>query len=139
MNKIYISNSAEDTFLLGEKLGRNLSCGSIVALYGGLGTGKTVFAKGIAAGLEIKDEVVSPTYTLLKEYKGKHTLYHFDLYRIDEPQELFHIGLYDYLGKDGVCIIEWADNAEKIPPCISVKIDGTGQDKRKITIEGFVD
>lgn len=133
MDKSYVSNSAEETFDLGRELAISLKIGDIVALYGGLGAGKTVFAKGIASGLGIADEITSPTYTLLKEYRGRLTLYHFDLYRIEEKEELFHIGFFDYLGGDGVCVIEWAGNAH-LPPCISVTLEGSGSDTRIITI-----
>ncbi len=132
-----ISGSAGETLKLGEKIGKSLKSGDTVALYGGLGSGKTVFAKGIAKGLGIKDEVVSPTFTLLKIYKGNHELYHFDLYRIEDEQELYHIGFYDYVGKDGVCVIEWAEHAKEIPQCIKVFLEGSGDDKRTINIEGF--
>lgn len=131
----FVSNSAKETFELGKKTGQSLKSGDIVAMYGGLGSGKTVFAKGIAKGLGIKDEVVSPTFTLLKKYEGKQTLYHFDLYRIDDEQELFHIGFYDYTGGNGVCIIEWADHANDLPPCIRVCLEGSGDDTRTINIE----
>lgn len=135
----YVSNSASETFEIGKKLGQSLKSGDIVALRGGLGSGKTVFAKGIAKGLGIKDEVVSPTFALLKEYEGKQTLYHFDLYRIEDEQELFHIGFYDYIGGSGICVIEWADHAGKMPPCISVRLEGSGGDTRTINIESFED
>lgn len=133
----FVSSSAEETQEIGKKIGQSLKSGDIVALYGGLGSGKTVFAKGIAKGIGINDEVVSPTFTLLKQYQGKQTLYHFDLYRIDDEQELYHIGFYDYIGKSGICVIEWAEHAGEIPPCISVHLEGSGQDTRTINIEGL--
>lgn len=134
MNK-NVSTSAKDTYEIGKRLAESLKSSDIVALYGGLGAGKTVFAKGLASGLGIGDEVVSPTYTILKEYLGELTLYHFDLYRIEDEEELEHIGFYEYLGADGVCVIEWAENASEIPPCISVYIEGSGSDTRTITIK----
>lgn len=135
----FVTNSSKETFELGKKTGQSLKNGDTVALYGGLGSGKTVFAKGIAKGLGIKDEVVSPTFTLLKKYEGKQALYHFDLYRIDDEQELFHIGFYDYIGGSGICVIEWADHANDLSPCISVHFDGSGDDTRSIKIEGTED
>lgn len=133
----YVSNSAEETFELGMQTAQSLNSGDVVALYGGLGAGKTVFAKGIAKGLGINDEVVSPTFTILREYKGKQTLNHFDLYRIEDEEELLHIGFYEYLGGEGICVIEWAQNAEDIPPCIEVQFTGSGADQRMIEIEGL--
>lgn len=136
MNKRYVSNSAKQTLDIGFALGQSLQAGDVVALYGGLGAGKTVFAKGVAHGLGINEEVVSPTFTLLKEYHGKFKLNHFDLYRIEDEEELFHIGFYDCLGADSVCVIEWAQHASDLPPCIEVSLEGSGTDERIIEIKG---
>lgn len=130
------TNSAKETYQLGKQLAKTLTSGDIVALYGGLGAGKTVFAKGVASGLGITDDVVSPTFTLLKQYNGDMALHHFDLYRIDDEEELLHIGFYEYLGSDGVCVIEWADNAPNLPECIAVHFNGSGSDERTIEIKG---
>ena len=129
-----MSQSASETFEIGKQLGASLTGGDVVALFGGLGAGKTVFAKGIASGLDIHDDVTSPTFTLLKEYHGRHTLFHFDLYRIEDEDELAHIGFYDYLGDDSICVIEWAENAADLPQCIRVALEGSGSDKRVIKI-----
>jgi tRNA threonylcarbamoyladenosine biosynthesis protein TsaE len=128
------TRSADETRTLGKMLGEGLAEGDIVALTGELGAGKTVFAKGIAEGLGVADEVVSPTFTLQRTYHGSRTLHHFDLYRIEDEEELTHIGFYDTLG-EGVCVIEWAERAEDMPPCICVKLSGTGSDPRLIEIE----
>jgi tRNA threonylcarbamoyladenosine biosynthesis protein TsaE len=128
------TRSADETRTLGKMLGEGLTEGDIVALTGELGAGKTVFAKGIAEGLGVADEVVSPTFTLQRTYHGSRVLHHFDLYRIEDEEELAHIGFYDTLG-EGVCVIEWAERAEDIPPCICVKLSGTGSDVRLIEIE----
>ena len=128
------TRSAEETRAIGKTLGMSLAEGDIVALTGELGAGKTVFAKGIAEGLGVTEEVVSPTFTLQKTYAGLRTLNHFDLYRIEEEEELHHIGFYDTLG-EGVCVIEWAERAECLPPCICVTLSGTGADPRVIEIE----
>jgi tRNA threonylcarbamoyladenosine biosynthesis protein TsaE len=130
----YESLSPDETFDLGEKLGEKLNNGDIVALYGELGAGKTVFTKGIAKGLGVCEEITSPTFTLLKEYEGRNRLYHFDLYRIEDEEALENIGFYEYLGGEGVCVIEWADKAS-LPPCIIVTLSGSGSDARTITIE----
>jgi tRNA threonylcarbamoyladenosine biosynthesis protein TsaE len=128
------TRSAEETRAIGKTLGMSLAEGDIVALTGALGAGKTVFAKGIAEGLGVTEEVVSPTFTLQRTYTGVQTLHHFDLYRIEDEEELQHIGFYDALG-EGVCVIEWAERAEWLPPCIRVALSGTGADKRIIGIE----
>ena len=112
-----------------------LKSGDIVALYGDLGAGKTVFAKGIASGLDINEEITSPTFTLLKEYQGKMKMNHFDLYRIEDEDELLHTGFFDYLGAEGVCVIEWADRAGELPSSIRVDLQGSGDDTRTIRIE----
>ena len=137
MDRSYTTGRADQTLALGKQLAKSLSSGDIVALYGGLGAGKTVFAKGIASGLNISDEVVSPTFTLLKEYYGDLTLHHFDLYRIEDEEELQHIGFHDYLGGEGVCVIEWAQNAEDLQANIEVQLRGSGSDERTIEIKGI--
>jgi ATPase, YjeE family len=128
------TRSAEETRAIGKTLGESLAEGDIVALTGELGAGKTVFAKGIAEGLGVACEVVSPTFTLQKTYEGAKKLHHFDLYRIEGEEELYHIGFYDTLG-EGVCVIEWAERAEELPPGIRVALSGTGADPRVIDIE----
>lgn len=130
----HVTRSPEQTFELGKRLGQKLVDGDIVALKGGLGAGKTVFTKGIAAGLGIAEDVTSPTFTLLKEYEGRLKLHHFDLYRIEDGEELTETGFYDWLGGEGVCVIEWADNAV-LPPCIYVTLEGSGSDERSVTID----
>jgi tRNA threonylcarbamoyladenosine biosynthesis protein TsaE len=130
----FTARSAEETLALGASLGQSLKEGDIVALTGELGAGKTVFAKGIAKGLGITDEVVSPTFTLQKSYPGRLALHHFDLYRIGDEEELYHIGFYDALG-EGVCVIEWAERALSLPPCIRVALCGAGAQARTIEIE----
>ena len=127
------TRSAEETRALGAQLGKSLMEGDIVALTGELGAGKTVFAKGIAQGLGVAEEVVSPTFVIERTYSGALALHHFDLYRIEDGEELCHIGFYDTLG-EGVCMIEWAERAA-LPPCIRVALSGTGADPRIITIE----
>ena len=135
MNETHTTNSAEETYALGKRFGQTLKEGDIVALYGGLGAGKTVFAKGIAGGLGIEEEVVSPTFTLLKTYGGRETLHHFDLYRIEDEEELAHIGFYDTLNDGSISVIEWPENADGLPPCIAVRLVGSGDDHRMIKIE----
>ena len=128
------TTTAEETLALGIQLGGTVKQGDVIALYGGLGAGKTVLAKGIAQGLDIKEDVTSPTFTLLRQYTGRLILCHFDLYRIEDEQELEHIGFYDYLGGDNVCVIEWPENASELNANIIVKIEGSGSEPRHIEI-----
>jgi tRNA threonylcarbamoyladenosine biosynthesis protein TsaE len=106
------SGSLDETRALGEKLGRLLVPGDVVLLHGALGAGKTAFAQGIARGLDVTDPVNSPTFTILKEYEGWLPLYHFDLYRIDDPYELEALGFADYFDGAGVSVIEWAERGD---------------------------
>lgn len=103
------SESAADTHRLGALLGALLQPGDVVLLEGALGAGKTALTQGIGAGLGVRGAINSPTFTLLKEYAGRLPLYHFDLYRIEDPEELFTLGFEDYFGGGGVCVVEWAD------------------------------
>lgn len=114
---IFESNSAEDTFAFGQKLGREAVPGEIICLDGDLGVGKTVFTQGFAAGLGIDDYVNSPTFNIVKEYEGgRLPLYHFDVYRIGEPSEMEEIGYEDYFYGQGVSIIEWPGQIEELLP-----------------------
>lgn len=114
---IFESNSAEDTFAFGQKLGREAVPGEIICLDGDLGVGKTVFTQGFAAGLGINDYVNSPTFNIVKEYEGgRLPLYHFDVYRIGDPSEMEEIGYEDYFYGQGVSIIEWPGQIEELLP-----------------------
>lgn len=114
---IFESNSAEDTFAFGQKLGREAVPGEIICLDGDLGVGKTVFTQGFAAGLGIDDYVNSPTFNIVKEYEGgRLPLYHFDVYRIEDPSEMEEIGYEDYFYGQGVSIIEWPGQIEELLP-----------------------
>jgi tRNA threonylcarbamoyladenosine biosynthesis protein TsaE len=103
------SASASQTHRLGALLGSLLRPGDVVLLEGPLGAGKTALTQGIGAGLDVRETINSPTFTLLKEYLGRLPLYHFDLYRIEDPEEMFALGFEDYFGGEGVCVVEWAD------------------------------
>ena len=114
---MFESNSAEDTFAFGQKLGREAVPGEIICLDGDLGVGKTVFTQGFAAGLGIDDYVNSPTFNIVKEYEGgRLPLYHFDVYRIGDPSEMEEIGYEDYFYGQGVSIIEWPGQIEELLP-----------------------
>ena len=108
-----IANNEDETRKLGLELGRRAEPGQIIALIGDLGTGKTTLTKYIAEGLGITEVVSSPTFTVIKEYEsGRMPLYHFDVYRVGDPDELFNIGAYEYFDGNGLCVIEWADLIE---------------------------
>ena len=108
----YISNSAQETEALGERLAARLRPGDVIAYTGDLGAGKTAFTRGLARGLGVADRVTSPTFTIVNEYEGgRLPLFHFDLYRMDSPEELFDIGWEDYLARGGVCAVEWSEHA----------------------------
>ncbi len=108
--------SPQETFHAGYKLGNILNKGDIVCLTGELGTGKTAFTGGIAAALGIEGYITSPTFTIVNEYDGKIPLYHFDVYRIAEPSEMFEIGFEEYLEGNGIVVIEWAELIKEIIP-----------------------
>lgn len=116
MRTITLKNE-EETKAFGVHLGRNAARGDIIALIGDLGTGKTALTKYIAKGLGIEETVTSPTFTIVQEYhSGKLPLYHFDVYRIGDPDEMFELGYEEYFFGDGVCVIEWADLIEELIP-----------------------
>lgn len=106
----FITHSAEETIALGERLAEHLSAGDVLVLTGDLGAGKTQLTKGIARGLGVTDDVSSPTFTIEMVYEGTElTLYHFDLYRLEDADQLDDTGIFDVLGADGVCVIEWGE------------------------------
>ena len=135
------SYKEEDTFSFGEELGKKAVPGEIYALCGDLGVGKTVFTKGLAKGLGITESVCSPTFTIVQIYEeGRLPLYHFDVYRIGDPEEMDEIGYEDYFYGDGLTMIEWANLIEEILPKkrkeITIEKDlEKGFDYRKITIK----
>lgn len=140
MIQIYETDSPEETFNLAKELGEKAILGEIICLDGDLGVGKTVFTQGFAAGLGITEPVTSPTFTILEEHtEGRMPLYHFDVYRIADIDEMDEIGYEDCFFGNGVCLIEWAVYIKEIIPkeAIWVKIEKDlkkGFDHRKITI-----
>ena len=139
--EVFMSSSPEETFCLGEKLGRSLAPGAVVALRGGLGAGKTLFTRGIARALNIDDEITSPTYTLLAVYgdsaaAGSVPLYHFDAYRLSGDDDFIALGAEEYLYGRGVSVIEWSERVTASIPdgAITVEIGILEGEKRRITV-----
>ena len=134
------TNCEEETEALGERLAKCLHAGAVVALYGDLGAGKTAFVRGMARGLELREQVSSPTFTIVNEYPGRPALFHFDMYRLKNADELYAIGWDDYLARDGIIVTEWSENVEEaLPPdAVRVTIDRTGDTDRRIRIEGML-
>ena len=133
----YISRSLEDTDFLAEKIADKLNGGEVILLNGQLGAGKTAFTKCLAKHLGIEDIVTSPTFTFMKEFHGRLTLYHFDMYRAVDDEELYELGLNEYLYMDGVCVIEW-NKFQDLPEYINIDIStlDNGED-RKFVIKGL--
>ena len=137
------TNTPQETYAVGKKIGENAKPGQIYTLTGDLGVGKTVFTQGVAAGLNITEPINSPTFTIIQEYEsGRLPLYHFDVYRIGDIEEMEEIGYDDYFFGQGICLIEWANLIEEILPenLIKVTIEKDlekGFDYRKITITGL--
>lgn len=134
------THSFEETVELGKKLGSILKSGDIICLCGDLGTGKTALTNGIAKALGITSYITSPTFTLVNEYEGALPLYHFDVYRIGDPEEMFDIGFEEYINGGGISIIEWGEQIREILPSeiINVSISKNldkGIDIRNITID----
>ncbi len=133
--------SAGETFALGQKIGRTAKAGAVYTLIGDLGVGKTVFTQGVADGLGIKEQVNSPTFTIMQVYEeGRMPFYHFDVYRIGDVEEMAEIGYEDYFYGDGVCMIEWANLVEDILPPVYTQVTiekdlKKGFDYRRISIE----
>ena len=135
---IYETNSPAQTEAVGEALAKVLQPGTVIAYRGDLGAGKTAFTRGLARGLGCDDMVTSPTYTIVNEYlSGRLPLFHFDMYRLRSAEDLWDIGWEDYLDRGGVCAVEWSENVEEaLESFILVNIEKTGEETRRITIEG---
>ena len=137
LSRTYISHSYEDTLKIGEGLAKSLKGTEVIALFGGLGMGKTALTTGIARGLGSSDSVSSPTFALVNEYHGKYNVYHFDMYRISSLDDLYSIGFFDYLDT-GVLVIEWSENIENALPPEYIRVTmekGDDENERIITVE----
>ena len=136
----YISNSAQETEALGERLAARLRPGDVIAYTGDLGAGKTAFTLGLARGLGVIDRVTSPTFTIVNEYEGgRLPLFHFDMYRLGSADELFDIGWEDYLARGGVCAVEWSENVGDALEEDTIRVDirrGDTDQQRRISIQG---
>ena len=137
---IYESNSYEDTQNITLEIADKLNGGEFIAMYGDLGAGKTAFVQGLAKALGIENHITSPTFTIVNEYEGRLPLYHFDVYRISDPDEMYEIGYDEYTNGDGVCVVEWAELIEDLFPPLFYKItilkdEEKGYDYRKIIFE----
>ena len=134
----FVTNSPEETEELGERLGRALSPGDVVAFTGDLGAGKTAFVRGMAQGLGVAGRVTSPTFTIVNEYEGgRLPLFHFDMYRLGSADELFDIGWEDYLARGGVCAVEWSENVVEALEADCLRVDirrGERDNQRIITV-----
>lgn len=133
----YISNSELDTEKIGAQFASGLRGGTVVAMYGDLGAGKTAFVRGMARGMGLNCRVSSPTFTIVNEYLGERELIHFDMYRLTDADELFDIGWEDYLNRGAVCAVEWSENVQDafFGDEVVVRIEKLGDNKRKIIIE----
>ena len=134
----FLTTSPTETEAIGAALGKILPPGTVIAYRGDLGAGKTAFTRGLARGLGCNDMVTSPTYTIVNEYLGgRIPLFHFDMYRLASSDDLWDIGWEDYLERGGVCAVEWSENVEDaLEGAINVTIEKTGEESRRITIEG---
>lgn len=137
----YLSHSPEETEAIGEALATQLKPNTVVALRGGLGMGKTAFTRGLARGLGYRGRVTSPTFTIVNEYNAPLPLFHFDMYRLGSEVELFDIGWDDYLGRGGVCAVEWSERMAELLPKDAILVTiarGEADSDRVITIEGGI-
>ena len=133
-----ISHSADETEQIGEKIAKKLHGTEVIALFGGLGMGKTAFTRELARALGVDDGVSSPTFALVNEYSGKYNIYHFDMYRVNSWDDLYSTGFFDYID-NGILVIEWSENIEGALPENAIRITiekGESDDERIFEIEG---
>jgi len=123
MNLTIITKSPEETKNIGKEVGKIVIPGDLLAFYGELGAGKTCFIQGISQELEVKDYVTSPSFTIINEYQGKIPIYHFDLFRLNNAEEILELGYQEYFYGEGLTVIEWAEKIEQLLPKEYLKID----------------
>ena len=135
----FLSHSPAETEDFGFRLAQQLKGGEVIAMYGGMGMGKTAFTRGLARGLGIEYGISSPTFALVHEYTGRLTVYDFDVFRLESWDDLYSTGFYDYLETDAVLVIEWSEHIEEALPkdCIKIQIAlGAHENERIFTVEG---
>ena len=133
-----VTNNAAETRALGERLAAQLKAGDVVLLEGELGAGKSELARGVAKGLGVQETVTSPSFTILNVYEsGRIPLYHFDWYRLEDAGELYELGLDEYLGGDGIALVEWPGRCPDAVPgdCLRIRIEAEGENTRRISEE----
>ena len=133
-----VTNSAAETRALGERLAKQLKAGDVILLEGELGAGKSELARGVAKGLGVQETVTSPSFTILNVYEsGRIPLYHFDWYRLESSEELYELGMDEYLGGDGIALVEWPDRCPDAVPedCLRIRITAAGENTRRIEAE----
>ena len=132
-----ISHSTDETEQIGEYIAKKLHGTEVIALFGGLGMGKTAFTRGLARALGVDDGVSSPTFALVNEYSGKYNIYHFDMYRVNSWDDLYSTGFFDYID-NGILVIEWSENIENALPPEYIRVTmekGDDENERIITVE----
>ncbi|NLL63127.1 MAG: tRNA (adenosine(37)-N6)-threonylcarbamoyltransferase complex ATPase subunit type 1 TsaE [Ruminococcaceae bacterium] len=135
---VYLTKSVAETEKLAEEFASNVSAGTVLALFGGMGVGKTAFTRGLARGLGITQNVSSPTFAIVNDYGGNPPLAHFDMYRIESWEDLYSTGFFDYIDQGYVICIEWSENIENALPSDAIRIyiaKGEGENDRIITVE----
>ena len=140
MAEQFITHSPEETAALAQRLAEDLQGGEVLAFTGGMGAGKTAFTRGLVLGLGAGDVVSSPTFALVNEYRGRLTVEHFDMYRVNGWDDLYSTGFFDYLDTDSVLVIEWSENIAGALPDQVISIDiqpGKEESQRVITIDGW--
>ena len=135
----FVTHSAEETILLGKKIGSKLQPGAIIAMEGTLAAGKTTITKGIAEALGIDETITSPTFTLISEYEGTHPLYHMDVYRLDSSEDFINLGVEDLMYGDGISIIEWSERVRDELPAstITLRLEIRQDGGRNIHLENW--
>ncbi len=134
MNLTIITKSPEETKNLGKEVSKLTKPGDLLAFYGELGVGKTCFIQGISQGLKVKDYVTSPSFTIINEYQGKIPIYHFDLFRLDNAEEILELGYKEYFYGEGLTVIEWAEKIEQLLTKEHLKIEIKFKDRYQRTI-----
>ena len=137
MQKMWETHSAQETEAVGEEIAASLQGGQVLALYGGMGMGKTAFVRGVARGLQLSAEVSSPTFALVHDYGGNPSLVHFDMYRISSWEDLLSTGYYDYLDAGAILVVEWSENIEAALPEDTLRLRISAPDATTRIIERF--